>query len=115
MKKMYATWIFLISVLFIAILYIGYTFIDSISLYQALENDMVEAADFYLNINKVNLSVGEEITISSKQLLDDKTLNSMTVDKDECKGYVRIKRSISNYDYQAFIKCTEYQTEGYEE
>ncbi len=115
MKKMYACWIFLIVVLFTAILYFGYAFIDSISGYQSLEQDMVEAGDFYLSIHKINLSVGEGIIIDSDKLIESKTISSMEVDGDQCKGYIEIKKNINGYDYNAYIKCDKYVTEGYEE
>ena len=115
MKKMYACWIFLMVVLLSALLFFGYAYIDSISGYQSLEADMVEAGDFYLNINNIELSVGESIRLESKQLIEAKTINSMEVEDDKCEGYVEIKKNISNYDYKAYIKCNEHTTEGYEE
>ncbi len=76
---------------------------------------MVEASDFYLDINKIDLAVGEGIRLEGKQLIDAKLLSSMAVEEDECEGYVEIKRNITNYDYKAYIKCDSYETEGYEE
>ena len=115
MKKMVMAWVFLISVLLLALLFFGYTYIDSISGYRTKEADMVEASDFYLTLSNINLSTGEGIRIEDKQLIESKTLSSMKVDDEECKGYVDIKKNVSGYDFKAYIKCENYVTEGYEE
>ena len=115
MKKMYAAWIFVIGVLMLALLVIGYNTSNKNKEYKAREQDMIEQASSYLTKNDINLSVGESLKLDQKRLIDSGLLQSNKVKDDECDGYVKITRNQSGYDYRAYIKCKNYTTEDYVE
>ncbi len=90
----------------------AFMFKDSIKEYESIEADLVEAADFY--ITKNNIKVGNELIITSDQLLESKFVNSMKTSDDECVGYVVIQTKKTEKKYKSYIKCSNYITEGFE-
>lgn len=112
MKKMVVCWVILVVGLVGVLTYIGFSYEKSINDYKALEADMVEAADTYININNIN-TLGEESLIITDTLLTEANLINMQVDNDECNGYVEIKKSVNKTTYKAYISCKEYETDGY--
>lgn len=113
MKKMVICWVILIVGLVGVLTYIGFTYEKSVSEYKSLEADLVESADAYININKINLNIDETLIISDEKLMEASLVRSMNIESDECQGYVEIKKSINKTDYKAYISCKDYQTEGY--
>ena len=113
MKKMYAAWIFLIGVLMLALLVIGYNTSQKTKDYKAKEQDMIEQASSYITKNDINLSNGESLKLDHQRLIDAGLMQDMKVKDDECEGYIKITKQASGYDYNAYIKCKNYTTEGY--
>ena len=113
MKKMVVCWIILIVGLVGVLTFIGITYEKSVSSYKSLEADLVESAGAYIKINNINLTIDEALIISDEKLMEESLIGNMSVESDECKGYVEIKKSINKTDYKAYISCKDYQTEGY--
>lgn len=113
MKKMVICWILLIGGLVGVLTFIGLTYEKSVSLYKSLEADLVESADAYVNITKIDLAIDESLIITDEKLREDNLIGSMSVESDTCEGYVEIKKNINKTNYKAYINCKEYQTEGY--
>lgn len=93
--------------------YIGLKFEESVEEYNVLENDMEEAALIYMDVQKLDLGVGETYEVSINTLYEDKLLETTTVNDDECEGYVIIKKDFSKYECDAYIKCEDYTTADY--
>ena len=127
MKKMYLAWILIVGGLILSLVEINNielithpmckNNIDTIKntnrKYKALESDMKEQANAYIIRNKVDLSNGESIKFDDNILEKAGFLKTMQVENDKCTGYVDVKRKTSGYDFKAYIKCTNYTTEGY--
>jgi len=113
MKKMYAAWIFLISVLMIALLFIGYKYSNKNKEYKAKEHDLIEQSSSYIEKNDIELNTGESIKLDHNRLVKSGLIQSMKVKDDECEGYVKVTKTQTGYDYKAYLKCKNYTTEGY--
>lgn len=115
MKKMIAVWLFLALGLFGTIYFIGVNFNKAYKDYRALEADMTEAAAIYISVNKIKLKMGDKLTIKDEDLNKSNLLPSMEIKDDKCKGYITVKKTYDNYEYDAYIKCKNYKTVDYEE
>ena len=76
---------------------------------------MTEAASIYITVNKIKLKLGDKLTIKDKELEENNLLPTMSINDDECKGYVLVKKAYDNYEYDAYIKCKNYTTVDYQE
>lgn len=110
MKKMIAAWIFLATILFGTLLYIGISFNKSIEEYQIIESDLKEAAQAYIKLKSINLAANKEVKITEDDLSQENLLPNMIVDEDECHGYINVKSSVSEVKYIPFIECDNYKT-----
>jgi hypothetical protein len=113
MKKMYIAWGLIMSGLILSLVFIGLNIKNQNKAYKSLEADMVEQANAYIIVNKVDLNDGESIKFDDNILSKAGLLKSMKVENDECTGYVDVKKKTSGYDAKAYIKCQNYTTEGY--
>ena len=113
MKKMVICWIILVGGLVGVLTYIGFSYEESVSSYKSLEADLVEYADTYINMNNINLAIDEKLIITDEKMRENNLIQSMSIDSDECTGYVEVKKSINKTNYKAYIKCRSYTTEGY--
>lgn len=111
MKKMMAAWIFLATILFGTLLYIGVTFNKSIEEYKIIESDLKEAAQAYIKLKSINLAANKEVKITEDDLSKEYLLPNMTVEEDECHGYIIVEKNISEVKYSPIIECKNYKTE----
>lgn len=115
MKKMIAAWLFLALGLLGVLYFIGIKYNKEFKPYMDLEGDMIESANIYLSLKNISLSIGEKQKIDAELLINNDLLPNLDVKEDKCKGYVQVKRTMSEYDYKAFIKCKRYKTPDYKE
>lgn len=115
MRKMMMIWFILAISLVGTLTYIGFRYQDSVADYQAQEQDMIEAANIYFDQNEIKLSYPDSIKIKSDKLLENNYLSTMKVKDEECTGYVVIKKTITDYDVKAYLKCQNYTTVDYVE
>ena len=113
MKKIYFAWTLIIGGLILSLIFIGLNIKNENKAYKSLEADMIEQANAYIIINKVDLNDGESIKFDDNILSKAGLLKSMKVDNDECTGYVDVKKKSGGYDSKAYIKCKNYTTDGY--
>ena len=113
MKKMVICWIIVVGGLIGVLTYIGITYEKSVNSYKSLESDLIESADAYIKIKNINLAIDEKMIITAGQMREDDIIKNLSVDSDECTGYVEVKKNINKTDYKAYISCKEYTTEGY--
>lgn len=114
MKKMIIIWVIMALTLVGTLTYIGFKFEEQVKDYQILENDIIESAQIYIEINDIKLDYGESIKVKTSKLIEEKCLKSTEVDEDECTGYVVIKKNLKELEYNAYIKCDNYTTIDYE-
>lgn len=114
MKKLMIVWGIIAVMLTGTLTFIGFKMKASLEGYHSLEMDMIEAAGIYLKLEDIDLSINEKIKVPIKKLLEKDCLNHQTVDEDTCEGYVVISRNLDGNDYHSYIKCANYETEGYD-
>lgn len=74
--------------------------------YEDIENNLKSAAKKYLKIEKEEYSIVTSDTLIEKGYIN---IKKMTSKNDICEGYV-----VLNKEFDTFILCANYQTEGYE-
>lgn len=114
MKKMIIIWIIMAFAMVGTLTYIGFKFEEKVKDYQALENDIIESAQIYMELNDLDLDLGESLKLKTSKLIEDGYLKGTDVDEDTCDGYVVVKKGIKDFEYNAFIKCENYTTVDYE-
>ena len=115
MKKMIIIWVVIAVMLVGTLTFIGLQFQNSVKPYRAFEKDLIESAQIYMQVNKINLDVKEQKKLTIEQLINEKYLESNEVGEDTCTGYINIEKTYSDYEYYPFIKCEDYTTTDYEE
>lgn len=83
--------------------------------YEKVEKRLKEATSSYVDHNFLYPENDEKLKIFSKDLLDNGFLKyeELKVDKDVCTGYVVLKKDMV-YEYEAYIKCNNYTSKGYQ-
>jgi hypothetical protein len=97
---------------------IGSNIIGVVSVYD-VEDNLTEAARSY--VNKYYSSedlVDYSITVTSDNLikynlLDEESLTP-TKEKNPCVGYALVKKNDEDVDISSYIKCSSYETDGYQ-
>ncbi len=87
---------------------------DNTEYYEELETNVYEAIQLYINDNPKLLETKGNITITVKKLLNQGYLSSLEDGNgNSCSGYVDVYNNIA-INYNAYIKCPGYTTNGYE-
>lgn len=83
--------------------------------YEKVEERLKEATSSYVDHNFLYPEDNEKLKILSKDLIDNDflKLEELKVDNDVCTGYVILTKDMV-YEYDAFIKCNNYTTKGYQ-
>ena len=94
------------------LLVIGLNYEKSVKNYNALEEDLVEAAQAYVMVELKNDITGD-LEIDTFDLLEKKYIKEdiLTVKGDKCSGRVIVsKTTMGKLEYEAQIKCSDYKT-----
>lgn len=112
MKKIYIVWGFLIVLLLGLVAVFGMSYNKE---YKNLESTIEDVVAKYLgeHLNEYPTSGKAKIEITDV-IKNDYSL-SLEVEDDKCEGYVIVSTASVGYKYEAFIKCNNYITKGYEE
>ncbi len=111
MKKITIAMVFLAVCLVGTLTFIGLQFQEDIKPYRSYENDLVESAQVYMDMNKPLLDVGESITLELTKLIEDKLVTTDVVEEDKCTGHVTIKKTYNGIEYTPYIECGDYKTD----
>ena len=117
MKKITIVWVICIVFLTILLTIIGIYVTNKTKPYKALEADIVEAMKVYYgqDSNLKKLPDKDRISkITIKELEDFGLKINSKINDDNCEGYGIVRGLSVSYSYNAFIKCTNYETEEYE-
>ncbi len=80
--------------------------------YKKIEDKMVSSAMKYIEGAFKNEIDNNTITVDNTHLIElDSTLKD-EMSKDNCKGYVLVKKDGENINYTPYFKCDNYKTEG---
>ena len=84
--------------------------------YFDLEVKMVNATKKYMNDNYTNIVSDIEIPVKLKTLISKNYLAPIKdyYTKKECNGYVIFIRKNNNIEYDPYLKCDGYKTNGYD-
>lgn len=83
--------------------------------YADLENKAVEGAKKYHDKYYSDMLDREKITVTLKTLKNQSMLEDILdiKDKEQCSGYVLFTLQDGETSYQAYLKCSNYTTNGY--
>lgn len=118
MKKnnyLFILWGVIVIALVVLLTIMGFMLKGKNKKYERVENRLKEATSSYVDHNFLYPESDEKLKILTKDLLDNGFLKyeELKVNKDVCTGYVILKKDMV-YEYEAFIKCNNYTTKGYQ-
>lgn len=115
MKKVNVLFIIwgIIVVFIIALLTtLGFLFKSKSSVYEKLEDKLVDSAKKYVDTRFLYPSEKEDLKVTSKELIESELLDELRVNDEICNGYVIVTYD-SVFHYKAYIQCKNYTTKGY--
>ena len=74
-----------------------------------IESKVLNAAMNYKRNEYGNMSSGQTVIVKVSRLVDENYLSS----SENCSGYVEIRNRNGDICYNAYLKCPDYVTEGY--
>ena len=112
MKKIMIVWAVVAIILVGVLTYIGFNIKDNNKPYKSLEKELERKASALIGekpglLNSLNKLTVEDFNNNGYPV-------EMTVNGDKCDGYVTLSKNISIYEYNAYIKCNNYTTNGYQ-
>ena len=117
MKKITIIWSIIMFLLVVLIVLIGVLISKKETNYKALESDIVEAMKVYYgqdtNLAKLPKKKNKtsKVTIGELEAFGHNINN--IVDGDTCTGYGIVTKKDIAFGYKAYIKCSNYETKGY--
>lgn len=115
LNKLTILWGFIIVSIFVLLTVFGFVYKNKTNVYKELEQKLVEAEKKYVDAKFLYPQDGKTLKTTSEELIDEKYLDYLAIDNNECTGYVEVKRKNTIYEYIGYIKCDNYKTKGYEE
>ena len=112
-NKLFIAWGVLVVILIVLLTVLGFMLKHKSGDYQDLENKLVDSAKKYVDIQFLYPEEGQETKVLSSTLIENQYLDELKTNKDTCNGYV-IVTFHNVYKYQAYIKCNQYKTNGYQ-
>lgn len=114
MKKMYVVWGMLVVGLFILLTIIGVLYKNKTKVYKELETKLVQAEKRYVDEKFLYPEQNTSLKTTVSTLIENGYLDALEVNGESCDGYAVISKKSTVFDYKGFIKCSNYQTKGYE-
>ena len=115
MKTMTVIWGMMVISIVLVLTFIGFTYNKKLKDYQAFENKLGKVSEKYVDENTLIKEDTKKIKINIKDLKKKGYIDKLEVNKNKCNGYVLVEVTKEDIDYQAFIDCGKYQTEGYKD
>lgn len=114
-NKYMLLWGFLVILLIGLLTAVGFIYKNKTKVYKELETSLVEAEKKYVEAKFLYPQDDTTLKTTSEELLNENYIDNMTIDNQECNGYVKVYKDSTVFEYKAFIKCNHYTTKGYEE
>lgn len=88
---------------------------EAIEYYYEKENELKEVAKNYINNYYPNLEASNQVVVTLKTLTAYDYIDGINGynNKDACSGYVVIEKNDQDVTYEPYLKCGQYQTNGY--
>lgn len=110
MRVISILWGMILITLFLLVTIFGIFYKNKTKLYIKEEEKLVDACRSYVDANK--LYSDKKLNISFNELKEAGFINELSVESDDCDGYVIVKNKES-MEYKSYIKCGKYATGGY--
>lgn len=110
-KILFGLWAVLVVIIISLLTALGFILDKKYAKYKDLEEEIFNSAKEYA-YKYAYLSEEDELTVTTEELIEAGFLDTMTIEDDECSGYVVIKIK-DKYEYTVYITCKEYTTKGY--
>lgn len=110
MHKISIIWGIIMMLLVLALTLIAISYKKETKEYKAFEIKLEEATKNY--IEQDGLYPEEEMYLTLAELLKLNIIETNVVKDKTCQGYVDIKNDEQFFDYEAYIKCGNYETKN---
>lgn len=108
MHKISIIWGIIMMLLVLALTLIATSYKKETKEYKAFEIKLEETTKNYMEQN--GLYPEEEMHLTVTELLNLNVIDTNVVKDKSCQGYVDIKNDNQFFDYDAYIKCGNYET-----
>ncbi len=113
-NTLFTIWGVMVVIILALLTYLGLKLTEIDNKYVELEKKLISNTEKYVDA-KFLYPEGEDILkVTSQELIENEYLETLEYNGDTCTGYVIVKLD-NAYKYDAYIKCKNYTTEGYEE
>lgn len=93
----------------------GIIFNKKNKVYKDMEDALVDATEKYVEKSFAYPKDNKELKVEYDTLKNDGFIDTLKIGKDECDGYVIVKKNELVYEYKAYVKCKEYKTKNYKQ
>ncbi len=116
MNKLKVSWIIwgMIMISIVVLLFVfGLTLSKKNKPYKEKEKELIEITKMYVESSIWYPSQGNNIKINLNELIENKLVETVKVDDDNCIGYIKVTNN-GIIEYKTYLKCKNYTTHGYE-
>lgn len=112
-NTLFTIWGVIVVIILALLTYLGLKLTEIDNNYGEIEKKLVDSAEKYVDA-KFLYPLGDNVTkVTSDELIENGYLDNLQYEDDVCTGYVLITLD-GAYKYDAYIKCKNYTTKGYE-
>lgn len=114
MKKISVVWGIILFLMVAFLTAIGFLYKHKASEYKKLEENLVNAAEKYVEFKFLYPDEKQSIKISLEEMQNAEFIEELKKDDDVCDGYVILEHDGFVYQYKGYVSCSKYTTKGYE-
>lgn len=113
-KILFIVWGIIVLAVVILLTILGFMLKDKNGNYIEIEDKLLSSAKQFVDNRFLYPEEGKTTKVTSDVLIENEYLNELKYKDDACTGYVIVSFD-GVYKYNAYIKCSHYQTKGYED
>lgn len=116
MKKnnvLFVIWGIVVIAVIALLTFLGFMLKNRNGDYKNLEDKLETNVKKYVDAMFLYPNAGEEVKITSKDLIENDYLDELKFEDDVCEGYTIVTYN-GVYKYKTYIKCNNYKTKGFE-
>ncbi len=107
-------WGGILVIIIFALTIFGFKYNEKINKYEELETKLETAVKQYVDQKFLYPELNNSIKIKFQEIKDEKILEELKTDNDECDGYVVVKNNKDVFEYHTYIRCNDYKTKNYD-
>lgn len=111
-KVAYILWAIMLVIIVGLLTYLGYTYQNKMKPYKDLESTLINNVSKYIEKEFLYPNEGETLKVTLNDLKNSNIIEDLKFENDSCDGYVLVTLK-TVYEYDAYIKCANYETKGY--